>query len=60
MLKLRLMTPDEQDRSGSSVRAACAICRDGFHVCGGCGYKINHRAGSTCPDCWEVIFQGQR
>ena len=59
-MHMRPMTPAEEDSAGLSRVQDCRICRTrDWHTCGGCGSPIKHHEGSTCHDCWRVIFDAQ-
>lgn len=63
-IEFRWMSPAEQDAAGLSAIDDCSICRASecgeCHTCGRCGVLIHHPQGSTCADCWRLVFDAQR
>lgn len=59
-MHMRPMTPAEEDSAGLSRIQDCGLCEVAWHACGGCGTTISHHEGSTCRDCWRVVFDAQR
>lgn len=53
-MRLRRMTPAEEDAAGLSLPEECSIC-PADHICGGCGTLIHHHEGTTCSHCCQTI-----
>lgn len=57
-MNLRRMTPEEEDRAGLSASASCGICASAEgHVCGGCRVLLLHQQGTTCLECWRLLWE---